>query len=132
VPHQYLLEATNPCGEQFLGPYENCCMASINLAEHTKLIGDKPPSQEAGRQATRDKLFNRMVDWEKLEETVRWTTRWLDDVVDANEYVPAVSQLEEAAHKNRRIGVSIMGLADLMYSVGVRYGSEEAVDLAGN
>jgi ribonucleoside-diphosphate reductase alpha chain len=131
VPHQYLLEATNPCGEQFLGPYENCCMASINLGEHTKLIGDKPPSQEAGRQATRDKLFNRVVDWEKLEETVRWTTRWLDDVVDANEYVPAVSQLEEAAHKNRRIGVSIMGLADLMYSVGVRYGSEEAVDLAG-
>lgn len=112
------------CGEQFLGPYENCCMASINLAEHTKLKSDK-------RQAKSEKLFNKEIDWEKLRETTEWTVRWLDDVVDANDYVPVVPELAEAAYRNRRIGVSIMGLADLMYQVGVRYGSPHGVDLAG-
>lgn len=121
VPHQYTLEATNPCGEQWLGPYENCCMASINLSEHLK----KNTNGKAG------KLYNQDVDWDKLQETVEWTTRWLDNVVEANRYVPAVPQLEEAARNNRRIGVSIMGLADLMYQTGVRYGSEKAVDLSG-
>ena len=121
VPHQYTLEATNPCGEQWLGPYENCCMASINLAEHVmKLTNGKSK-----------KLFGYAVDWEKLAETVRETTRWLDNVVEVNRYVPAVPDLEEAAHKNRRIGVSIMGMADMMYLIGVRYGSDRAVDLAG-
>lgn len=124
VPNQYTLEATNPCGEQALGPYENCCMASINLSEHTKLINHKP-------QATSHKLFNKEVDWEKLAETTKWIVRWLDDVIDANDYVSAIPALAEAAHKNRRIGVSIMGLADLMYQVEVGYGGEEAVDLAG-
>lgn len=121
VPHQYTLEATNPCGEQWLGPYENCCMASVNLAEHTK-------KRTNGRAR---KLFNQEIDWDKLEETVKWTVRWLDDVVEANKYVPAVPELQEAAHTNRRIGVSVMGLADLMYEVGVRYGSPEAVEMAG-
>jgi len=121
VPHQYYLEATNPCGEQWLGPYENCCMASINLAEHVK-------ERKNGQKKA---LFNQEIDWKKLKETVYWTVRWLDDVVDANKYVPAVPELEEAAHKNRRIGVSLMGLADLMYLIGVRYGSDEGVDLAG-
>jgi ribonucleoside-diphosphate reductase alpha chain len=105
VPHLYQLEATNPCGEQFLGPYENCCLGSINLAEH--LAPDH------------------RVDWEKLRESTEYSTRFLDDVVDANKYVPAVPQLEEAARRNRRIGLGIMGLADLMYHVGVRYGSTE-------
>lgn len=114
VPHLYKLEATNPCGEQFLGPYENCCLGSINLREHVKKIkGD-------GYQ----------VDWEKLGETVELATRFLDNVVDANKYVAAVPELEEAARKVRRIGLSIMGLSDLMYLVNVRYGSEKGQELA--
>jgi ribonucleoside-diphosphate reductase alpha chain len=67
----------------------------------------------------------------EVERNGEWTVRWLDDVVDANDYVPVVPQLQEAAYRNRRIGVSIMGLADLMYATGVRYGSPEGVDLAG-
>ena len=110
VPHMYQLEATNPCGEQFLGPYENCCLGSVNLNEHCG------PSDEAGRGT---------VDWELLRQSVVLATRFLDDVVEANAYVPAVPQLTEAAHKARRIGLGIMGLADLMYHVGVRYGSKE-------
>lgn len=105
VPHLYPLEATNPCGEQWLGPYENCCLGSVNLNEH------------CGPDGT--------VDWELLRESVVTATRFLDDVVEANAYVPAVPQLTEAAHKARRIGLGIMGLADLMYHVGVRYGSKE-------
>lgn len=105
VPHLYQLEATNPCGEQWLGPYENCCLGSVNLAEHCG---------EDGR-----------VDWEKLRQSVVLSTIFLDDVVEANAYVPAVPQLKEAAHRNRRIGLGIMGLGDLMYHVGIRYGSEE-------
>ncbi len=105
VPHLYPLEATNPCGEQWLGPYENCCLGSINLAEFTGLDG--------------------VVDWDGLRSAVELATRFLDDVVDANAYVPAVPQLKTAALKARRIGLGIMGLADLMYHVGVRYGSKE-------
>jgi ribonucleoside-diphosphate reductase alpha chain len=105
VPQLYQLEATNPCGEQWLGSYENCCLGSINLNEH------------CGPDGT--------VDWESLRQSVVLSTRFLDDVVEANAYVPAVPQLKEAAHRARRIGLGIMGLADLMYHVGVRYGSPE-------
>jgi len=111
VPHLYELEATNPCGEQWLGPYENCCLGSINLAEHL---------DEEGK-----------LDWEELRKTIILSTRFLDNVVTANKYVPAVPQLREAALQNRRIGLGFMGLADVFYSMGVRYGSEEAQDLAG-
>lgn len=114
VPHLYKLEATNPCGEQFLGPYENCCLGSLNLREHVKKIkGD-------GYQ----------VDWEKLAETVQLSVRFLDNVVDANKYVSAVPEIEEAAHKVRRIGLSIMGLSDMMYMTGVRYGSTKGQEMA--
>ena len=105
VPHLYPLEATNPCGEQWLGPYENCCLGSVNLNEH------------CGPDGT--------VDWESLRNSVVLATQFLDDVVEANAYVPAVPQLSEAAHRARRIGLGIMGLADLMYHVGVGYGSEK-------
>lgn len=110
LPHLYQLEATNPCGEQWLGSYENCCLGSVNLAEH----------------ATDDN----QVDWEKLRESVIVATRFLDNVVDANKYVPAVPQLREAALRARRIGLGMMGLGDLMYRLGVRYGSEESQEFA--
>ncbi len=110
VSHLYQLEATNPCGEQFLGSYENCCLGSVNLAQHSDPVGT--------------------VDWEKLRQSVTLATIFLDDVVDANAYVPAVAQLKEAAHRARRIGLGVMGLADLMYHAGIRYGSEEGQEFA--
>jgi ribonucleoside-diphosphate reductase alpha chain len=110
VPHLYPLESTNPCGEQWLGPYENCCLGSVNLAQHL------------GQNGT--------VDWDTLRESVALSTIFLDDVVEANAYVPAVPQLKEAAQRARRIGLGIMGLADLMYHVGVRYGSLEGQEFA--
>lgn len=110
VPHLYRLESTNPCGEQWLGPYENCCLGSINLAEH---FGP-----------------DLSVDWEGLQQTVETATIFLDDVVEANAYVPAVPQLEEAAKQCRRIGLGIMGLADLLYHVQIPYSSEEGQEFA--
>jgi ribonucleoside-diphosphate reductase alpha chain len=108
------------CGEQWLGPGENCCMASVNLKVHVKKT-TKPAN----------KIFPYEIDWKSLEKTIHTTTRFLDDVIDANKYVSAVPLLQEAAWKNRRIGVSIMGLADMMYQVGVPYGSQAGEDLAG-
>ncbi|HOU18981.1 MAG TPA: adenosylcobalamin-dependent ribonucleoside-diphosphate reductase [Flexilinea sp.] len=110
VPNLYRLESTNPCGEQWLGPYENCCLGSINLAQHV--------------------LEDGSVDWEKLEQSTVLATRFLDDVIDVNAYVPAVPQLKEAALRARRIGLGIMGLADLMFNGGIRYGSEEGQEFA--
>jgi ribonucleoside-diphosphate reductase alpha chain len=108
VPHLYALEATNPCGEQWLGPYENCCLGSINLSRHIDENG--------------------IIDWELLRRDVELSTIFLDDVVEANAYVPAVPQLREAALRARRIGLGIMGLADMMYYAGIRYGSPEGQD----
>ncbi|PJF36442.1 MAG: ribonucleoside-diphosphate reductase, adenosylcobalamin-dependent [Candidatus Thermofonsia Clade 1 bacterium] len=111
VPHLYVLESTNPCGEQFLGPFENCCLGSLNLAQLP--IRDGAP------------------DWRTLQAWTELATRFLDDVVSANSYVPSVPQLAEAAHRVRRIGLGFMGLADLMYKLRVRYGSEEGQEFAG-
>ncbi|HSR29482.1 MAG TPA: ribonucleoside-diphosphate reductase, adenosylcobalamin-dependent, partial [Anaerolineae bacterium] len=108
--HLYELEATNPCGEQWLGPYENCCLGSVNLAQHVTLGG--------------------LVDWVKLRETVELSTCFLDNVVDANKYLPGVPEIEEAAYRARRIGLGIMGLGDLMFQVGIRYGSPQGEEFA--
>ncbi|OQY33737.1 MAG: hypothetical protein B6243_06165 [Anaerolineaceae bacterium 4572_5.2] len=93
------------CGEQWLGPYESCCLGSINLAEHCAPDGE--------------------VDWEEIRKSTVLATYFLDDVVDVNAYVPAVPQLRDAAQRARRIGLGIMGLADIMYHVGARYGSPD-------
>lgn len=99
------------CGEQFLGPFENCCLGSINLAQLP--------------------VKNGCPDWKTLQAWTELSTRFLDDVVSANSYVPSVPQLAEAAHRVRRIGLGVMGLADLMYKLNVRYGSEEGQEFAG-
>jgi ribonucleoside-diphosphate reductase alpha chain len=98
------------CGEQWLGPFENCCLGSVNLARHVTPDGQ--------------------VDWEKLQDTIELSTQFLDHVVTANAYVPAIPQLREAAERVRRIGLGIMGLADMMYVLGVRYGSPEGQEFA--
>ena len=109
VPNQYTLEATNPCGEQWLGPYENCCLGHVNINES---------------------VINGKLDWEHLKETITLGTRFLDNVVTQNAYVPAVPQLKEAAYRNRRIGLGFLGLADAMYKLNIRYGSRESLEFA--
>jgi ribonucleoside-diphosphate reductase alpha chain len=105
LPHLYRLQSTNPCGEQWLGPYENCCLGSINLSQY---------SMEDGT-----------VNWQLLAGDIHLATRFLDDVVNANAYVPAVPKLKENALRARRLGLGIMGLADLMFHACIRYGSPD-------
>ncbi len=114
VPHLGRYECTNPCGEQFLLPYENCCLGSVNLA----------------RLLSHDAEGQPVFDWEGLAETVHDATRFLDDVISVNAFVPAVPQLREAAYRTRRIGLGIMGLADVLIHLRIPYGSEAGQDFA--
>lgn len=102
------------CGEQWLGPYENCCLGSINLNEHVTADLDGTP----------------LVDWELLARTIVESTQFLDNVVSANAYVPVVPEVADAAYRARRIGLGIMGLGDMMYKLGIRYGSTEGQEFA--
>jgi ribonucleoside-diphosphate reductase alpha chain len=118
VPREHAFDANglcaHNCGEQPLLPYENCCLGSINLARHVR-------RSDEGAGA---------VDWKGLAKTVGEAVRFLDDVIDANGYVPAVPELGEAAHRTRRIGLGIAGLGDVFYQLRIRYGSEESRELA--
>ena len=105
------ISATNPCGEQPLPPYGACLLGSINLA---KLI--KRPFEADAH-----------IDLKELSELARTSVRMLDNVIDISRF-PLPAQREEA-HKKRRIGLGVTGLADALIMCGVRYGSIEAVDL---
>ena len=107
------LRATNPCGEQSLYPYESCNLGSINLAILTK------------RKADGQYEF----DWQGYEETIRKTTRFLDNVIDVNHY--PVPEISVASKDSRRIGLGVMGVADLLYKLRIPYNSEEGYEFMG-
>ena len=105
------LRATNPCGEQSLYPYESCNLGSINLVNLVK------------RQADGTYEF----DWQRYEETIRKTTRFLDNVIDVNTY--PVEEITTASKDSRRIGLGVMGVADLLYKLRIPYNSKEGYEL---
>ncbi|MFZ5825372.1 MAG: adenosylcobalamin-dependent ribonucleoside-diphosphate reductase, partial [Bacillota bacterium] len=109
--HAEIIEATNPCGEQPLPPYGSCNLGSINLANFVK---------NAYTEAAD-------VDWERLGQIARLTTRFLDNVIDANKY--PLPQIAEKARRDRRIGLGIMGWAEMLVQMGLAYDSHEAVEL---
>ena len=105
------LRATNPCGEQSLYPYESCNLGSINLVNLVK------------RQADGSYEF----DWQRYEETIRKTTRFLDNIIDVNTY--PVEEINVASKESRRIGLGVMGVADLLYKLRIAYNSKEGYEL---
>jgi len=104
------LVSTNPCGEFWLRDGESCCLSYINLS---KVVG------------------NSRVNWPKLELLARLGIQMLDNLIDANKYIPEVPKLEEQAKLTRRVGNGITGLADMLIKMGLVYGSVESIELAG-
>ncbi len=105
------LSATNPCGEQSLYPYESCNLGSINLANLVKRRADG----------------NYEFDWQRYEEAIRKTTRFLDRIIDVNLY--PISAIDRASKESRRIGLGVMGVADLLYKLRIPYNSQEGYEM---
>ena len=112
TPHIGRLESTNPCGEQPLLPYEACVLGSMNLNKYVE-----------------NKTRRLKINYEALSDDIATAVRFLDDTIDVNKYpLPAV----EAMHKgNRKIGLGVMGWADLLIALGIPYDSQKSFLLAG-
>jgi ribonucleoside-diphosphate reductase alpha chain len=111
VPHLGSYEATNPCGEQPLLPYDVCNLGSINLGA---LVRD-------------DGKRGKEIDWDELRRVVHVSTHFLENVIDANQY--PLPEITDLAQRIRRIGLGVMGLADVFVKLGVPYDSDEGVAL---
>ncbi len=116
VPHLGDYEATNPYGEQPLLPYDVCNLGSVNVGAFVK--SDAPASAS----------WSDRIDWDAMRHVIHMSTHFLDNVIDANNY--PLPEITDLAQRIRRIGLGVMGYADLLVRVGVQYNSEEGIQVA--
>ncbi|HXK34367.1 MAG TPA: vitamin B12-dependent ribonucleotide reductase, partial [Dehalococcoidia bacterium] len=121
TPQLGQIEATNPCGEQPLLPYESCNLGSLNLSRFVR-----PAARRNGRRNAAPAFE---LDWDALAAAIPVCIRFLDDVIDANRY--PIPEIDEMTKKTRKVGLGVMGWADLLFKLRIRYDSDEAVALAG-
>jgi len=128
------IESTNPCGEQPLLPFEACILGSINLSKVVKHIKTPPfnsPLDKGGHRGVKGPAeeFIVEIDWDLLAYLVRLGVRFLDNAIDVNKYpIPEVKKMHQG---NRKIGLGVMGWADMLIKLGIRYDSPAAFELAG-
>lgn len=106
ISYRHDLVSTNPCGEIWMPPYDCCCLGAMNL--HTHVVDGE-------------------IDWDMLEETVATSVRFLDNVLDQNNY--PMSIIKETCQKYRRIGLGVMGLHDMLLELDLKYSSQAAIDV---
>jgi ribonucleoside-diphosphate reductase alpha chain len=115
VPHLGSYEATNPCGEQPLLPFDVCNLGSVNVGA---FVRDDVPA---------DAPWYEKINWKEYRRVTRLSTHFLDNVIDANQY--PLAEITDLAQRIRRIGLGVMGFADLLVRIGVPYDSEEGVEV---
>ncbi|WP_418790296.1 adenosylcobalamin-dependent ribonucleoside-diphosphate reductase [Phosphitispora sp. TUW77] len=112
VPGCGLMNATNPCGEQPLLDYESCNLGSLNLTAYLNKAGER---------------YQERINWSLLAEDIAAAVRFLDNIIDVNKYI--FPEIEEITKGNRKIGLGVMGFADMLIDLGIPYASEEALEL---
>ena len=123
TPHIGTIESTNPCGEQPLLPYEACVLGSINLSKYVKQSTVTSP-QSTVRNITQQ------IDFDSLSEDIKTSVRFLDNCIDVNKYpIPAIEEMHKG---NRKIGLGVMGWADMLILLGIPYNHKKAFHLARN